>query len=224
VRNHWWWRPGWAPGRRLYAWHLAFGERTVAGGLAPLRRVVADYQAHLAELPGLDLVPVEWLHLTVQDLGFTDEVSEDELRRVMAAVRRRCARLAPVRVTFGPAVLVDEGVWLRVSPVEPVHQVRVAVRAAIAEVWGAAHVVGPAADFAPHVSLAYSDTDGPDGPYATALAETGPQSATVELRAIQLIELGRDAHLYCWGRLRPCRSASRGFSARTGPGCFDCRA
>jgi 2'-5' RNA ligase len=198
VRNHWWWRPGWAPGRRLYAWHLTFGKQTVAEGPAPLRRMVADYQAHLAKLPGLDLVPVEWLHVTVQEVGFAGEVSEDELRRVMAAVRRRCARLAPVRLTFGPAVLVDEGVWLRVSPAAEVQQVRSAVRAGIAEVWGAAHVPGPASGFTPHLSVAYSDTDGPDEPYAAALARMDRRSTTVEVGAIQLIELGRNAHLYCW--------------------------
>jgi hypothetical protein len=51
------------------------------------------------------------------------------------------------------------------------------------------------------VSLAYSDTDGPDEPYAAALAATPPRSATVELRAIQAISLGRDAHLYRWETL-----------------------
>jgi hypothetical protein len=33
MRRHWWWRPGWRPGRRLYAWHLTFGDQTVARGL-----------------------------------------------------------------------------------------------------------------------------------------------------------------------------------------------
>jgi hypothetical protein len=32
--------------------------------------MVGDYQTRLAGLPGLDLVPVEWLHLTVQAIGF----------------------------------------------------------------------------------------------------------------------------------------------------------
>jgi hypothetical protein len=147
VRNHWWWRPGWAPGRRLYAWHLTFGDQTLTGGLASLHRVVADYQAHLAEPPGLDLVPAEWLHLTVQDVSFADEVAEDDLVRIVAAVRQRCAHLAPVRVTLGPGVFVDEGMWLRVEPAAAVRQVRAAVRAGIAEVWGAARVPGPAGGF-----------------------------------------------------------------------------
>jgi hypothetical protein len=49
----------------------------VAAGQAGLRQLVAGYRARLAEaeLPGLDLVPIEWLHLTVQSVGFVDEVT-----------------------------------------------------------------------------------------------------------------------------------------------------
>jgi 2'-5' RNA ligase len=166
--------------------------------LADLRRVVGDYQARLADLPGLDLVPFQWLHLTMQPLGFLDEVDAGDLERVVAAVGRRCAALAPVRLTLGPAQLQAEGVWLRVAPAAAVRRVRAAVRAGIAEVWGAARVPEPAGSFTPHVSLAYSKTDGPSEPYAAALAAVGPRSATVQLAAIQAISLGRDTHRYRW--------------------------
>jgi len=198
MRNHWWWRPGWAPGRRLYAWHLTFCDQTVSRGQADLRRVVGDYQARLVELPGLDLVPAEWLHLTMQGIGFVDEVGAGDAERIVAAVRCRCAALAPVTLTLGPAVLQAEGVWLRVAPSPAVQRVRAAVRAGIAEVWGAARVPEAAGGFTPHVSLAYSHSNGPDDPYAAALAELAPRSATVELVAIQDISLVRDTHLYQW--------------------------
>jgi hypothetical protein len=68
-------------------------------------------------------------------------------------------------------------------------------------VWGAARVPEPAGGFTPHVSLAYSNTDGPDDPYAAALAAMAPRSATVETAAVQAISLGRDAHLYRWATL-----------------------
>lgn len=132
--------------------------------------MVGSYQARLAELPGLDLVPAEWLHLTMQGIGFADEVGAGDTVRIVAAVRRRCAGLAPVRLTLGPA--------------QAVRKLRAAVRAGIAEVWGPARVPEGAGDFTPHVSLAYSETDGPDEPYAAALAEMEPRSATVEVAAI----------------------------------------
>ncbi|HEV8164118.1 MAG TPA: hypothetical protein VGR74_06675 [Actinomycetota bacterium] len=103
MRRHWWWRPGWRPGRRQVAWHLTFGDQTVSRGRADLRRAVGGYQARLAEPPGLDPVPVEWLHLTVQGFGFADELGAGEVERMVAAVGRRCAALAPLRLTLGPA-------------------------------------------------------------------------------------------------------------------------
>jgi 2'-5' RNA ligase len=198
MRRHWWWRPGWRPGRRQYAWHLTFGEQAVSRGRAELRRVVGDYQARLAGLPGLDLVPVEWLHLTVQTIGFADEVGPGDTERIVAAARRRCATLTPLRLTLGPAELQAEGVWLPVAPQAAVRRVRSAVRAGIAEVWGVARVPEPAGGFTPHVSLAYSSTEGPDEPFAAALAAMPPRSATVELAAIRAISVGRDTHLYRW--------------------------
>jgi hypothetical protein len=91
---------------------------------------------------------------------------------------------------------VDEGVWLQVSPSAAVRQVRAALRAGITEACGATRVPGQAAGSTPHVSLAYSE--GPSEPYAAALAVMASRSATVEVGAVQLIVLGRDAHLYCW--------------------------
>jgi hypothetical protein len=28
VRDHWYWRPGWAIGRRFYAWHITFADQS----------------------------------------------------------------------------------------------------------------------------------------------------------------------------------------------------
>jgi hypothetical protein len=75
---------------------------------------------------------------------------------------------------------------------------RAAVRAGIADVWGAARVPESAGGFMPHVSLAYSNTDGSSAPYAATLAAMAPRSAMVELGAIRLIALGRDGQLYRW--------------------------
>lgn len=54
--------------------------------------MVGGYRAGLAGLPGLDLVPVQWLHLTVQAIGFTDVVRGGDLDQIVGAVGRRCAQ------------------------------------------------------------------------------------------------------------------------------------
>ena len=97
MRDHWWWRPGWHVGRRAYTFHITFDDEAAVEGLDELHRLATDYQRVLAPLPGLDMVPLQWLHLTMQNVGFTDEVSESEAAAVLDEARRRCATLQDVR-------------------------------------------------------------------------------------------------------------------------------
>ena len=68
LRDHWWPRPGWRPGRIALTWHLVFPHSI------PLARHVAAYQRAFDGLPGVDPVPAAWLHLTVQAIGWADEI------------------------------------------------------------------------------------------------------------------------------------------------------
>ena len=191
VHDHWWWRPGWRAGRRFYTWHLTFE------GQDDLHRLVRAYQAHL-DLSGLDLVPLEGLHLTMQGVGFTDEVSQQDLQEIMTAAATRCARLAPFTLTLGPARVRPEGVNLPVTPEAPVRQLRMAIREAIAEIWGAERVPELAEGFAPHVTMAYSSTDGPTAPIIERIEQAGSLQAVATIGAAQLIDLERDTHVYRW--------------------------
>ncbi len=191
MRVHWWWRPGWRPGRRLYTWHLTFD------GESDLHRLTRLYQARL-QVPGFDLVPPAWLHLTMQGIGFTDEVSEQEVRRVARTAAERCERVAPFALTLGPAYVEAEGILLPVSPAQPVRRLRAALREAVARVRGADRVPDPADGFLPHVSLGYSNADGPAAPMVELMASIEPRVATVAVHAAQLIVLERDTHLYHW--------------------------
>lgn len=191
MRDHWWWRPGWRVGRRFYAWHLTFV------GQADLHRLVRDYQAHL-QVPELDLAPLEGLHLTMQGVGFTDEVDQGELGDIVTAARDRCAHLAPFDLTLGPARLDAEGIMLSVAPAEPVRRLRAMIREGIAQVWGEERVPEPVEPFTPHVTMAYSNAEGAAAPVIERLERTRPQQASTTLDATRLIELERDAHVYRW--------------------------
>src|SRR5262249_48910675 len=94
VRNHWWWRPGWRTGRRAYTFHVVFNNGTTEG-TANVQRLVSDYQRALMDVDGLDHIPGEWLHLTMQGVGFVDEVSDTEVDAIIAAVGNHCSHLAP---------------------------------------------------------------------------------------------------------------------------------
>lgn len=174
----------------MYTWHVTFT------GLPAVRQLSAQAQARLTGLPGLDLVPAQWLHLTMQGVGFTDEVADADLAAIVAAARRHLAGTAPPRVRIGPAHVASEGILLDVAPVGGLTQVRDGIRAAIAETWPAAAVPDPA-EWMPHISVAYSRITGPAQPYELALSGDDA-TADAEIRAVQLIVLGRDQHVYEW--------------------------
>jgi hypothetical protein len=69
-------------------------------------------------VPGLDLIPLEWLHLTMQGVGFTDEVSLNDARAIAEAVATRFANLAPLELTFHSPVIRPEAIALPPGPRE----------------------------------------------------------------------------------------------------------
>ena len=60
ISRHWWWRPGWQPGSRLYTFHFTFARQPAVQELA------AGARARLAGFSWLDPVPGRWLHCTTQ--------------------------------------------------------------------------------------------------------------------------------------------------------------
>ncbi|MFB7618323.1 2'-5' RNA ligase family protein [Kitasatospora sp. NPDC056181] len=195
MADHWWWRPGWNTGRRFYTWHLTFDDAT------DLHHLAADYRRALKDVPGLDLVPDQWLHLTMQGLGFTDDVPEADVRAIADAATHHLAKIPAFDLALGPAIVTPEALLLKVEPAEPVHAVRSAIRAAIADVW--TDVPEPADGFRPHVSVAYSSAAGPAQPAADALASVTSYPATARITRAELIVLGRDRRMYEWTSFAP---------------------
>lgn len=189
MAEHWWWRPGWRAGRTFYTWHVTFD------GQGALYSLADTYRRALGPVGGLDLVPDRWLHLTMQGLGFTDEVAPADVAAIVTAARERLAGIGPFTLTFTrPAVTPEAVLWV-VDPAGPA-AVRDAIRAAIGEVWPV--VPEPAAGFAAHVSIAYSSGDGPAAPITAALEAVDAPPVTVRIGAAQLIVLNRDHHMYEW--------------------------
>lgn len=191
VRNHWWWRPGWREGRRFYTWHLTFEHAT------ELHELVDSYQHELATLPGLDLIPREWLHLTMQGVGFTDETADEDLDRLISAAQRRLADRPPASLTFHHALIRPEAIVLPATPADSVIAIRDAIRDAFPEA-GLGDAPEQRDGFVPHASVAYVNEDGSAAPIRAALARVSPQPAAVTVHAASLIILGRDARMYQW--------------------------
>ncbi|MGW4298165.1 2'-5' RNA ligase family protein [Streptomyces sp. DSM 110735] len=191
MRNHWWWRPDWSEGRRFYTWHLTFeGQRD-------LHRLAAEYRSALAPLgDAFTLVPDRWLHLTMQGIGFVDEVKERDARAVADAAGEHLAAIPAFDVQLGPHVPDPEAVVLPVHPDGPVHAVRSAIRSAIGDVL--TEVPENADGFTPHVSVAYSASDGPAGPVFQALDGRDFTPARARITHADLIVLHRDHQMYEW--------------------------
>jgi 2'-5' RNA ligase len=190
LRDHWWWRPGWRPGRRFFTFHVTFDDQPEVQSLA------ASARAMLAALPGLDLVPAQWLHLTMQGIGFSDEVADEDLAKIIETAHARLAAVPPVTVRIGPAVVADEGIACWVGPTGALDPVRDAVRGALGDLWGTDRVP-EAARWAPHVSVAYASADGAGDQFEAAL-DGLRDVAEATVRAVDLIRLGRDRHVYEW--------------------------
>jgi 2'-5' RNA ligase len=196
TRDHWWWRPGWRPGRSFYTWHILVEDQPA------IHEYARQIQPELAATGALGPIPLEWLHMTLQGVGFTDEVSEQALQEIAAAVSERVAGLGPVPVKLGPPVVDPEGVNLPVQPAEAVDVVRRAVRAGIAEVWGAERVPEAEAGFTPHVSLAYSHTSGRPLAPIQGVLERHAAALPAVLTRVSLIDINRDDRVYVWRLLQ----------------------
>jgi 2'-5' RNA ligase len=191
MRNHWTAHPIWETAERFYTWYFTFE------GQDRLHRLAADYQAHL-RTPALDLIPMQWLHMTTQGVGPTEELDPNDVERLATAATARCATLSPIDVTLGPAAVDPEGVFLQVTPAHAVARVRHELRAAIADVWGKENVPESVDDFTPHVTLGYSNDEGPLPAIAELVEAAGPRSVSLTLTSVQLVVLRRDERLYHW--------------------------
>ncbi|MET8349675.1 MULTISPECIES: 2'-5' RNA ligase family protein [unclassified Micromonospora] len=202
MKDHWWWRPGWRAGRHFYACHFTMGE------YAKLGELVQRYQMALRPFPGLDLIPSTWLHLTMQGIGFVDDLDDEQVARLTYGIREELAELPAPVVTFHRPVVRPEAVYLPANPPTPIAAVRHAVRDVISRVLGTGNVeLAPehVQGYRPHVSLAYSNTAQAAEPVAAALARVEAKPVVVTLQHLGLLEFHRDYRMYQWIRSEQVR-------------------
>lgn len=192
LRNHWYWRPGWNANRRFYTWHLTFE------GQHQLHDLVTAYQQALRDVPGLDLIPLEWLHLTIQGVGFTDEVHPNQARAIAEEASRLLAQLPPVELTFHQPLIRSEALALTPLPAPVIVTVRDTIRRSIAAVWGVGGVPETGNRFDPHLSFAYVNTDCPADATLQALTSVNQEPVHVAVKEASFIILNRDERLYRW--------------------------
>jgi 2'-5' RNA ligase len=189
MANHWWQRPGRLPGRELYHWHMLFHDQPA------VRELVATAQARLAGLPGLDMAPLEWLHVTTFIAPFADEMSDSQVAAMAHEARRLLSQVAPIPVTLGRVLYHPQAVTLALEPFGALYPVLDAVRAATRATGCDGHT--DTDPWLPHVSIAYSNTTGPAAPIIAALGRWLPR-IEVDIASVSLVAQTQVGHTWQW--------------------------
>jgi 2'-5' RNA ligase len=160
-----------------------------------VRRLAAAAQRKLADLPGLDLVPEQWLHLTTFAVGYADEVSQASLDVMARAAGQALATVAPIPVTLGRVVYHPEAVVLAVEPPGALQPVLDAVAAATR---AAGYEGRTSTDpWLPHVTVAYSHDTGPAAPVIAALGRRLPRTE-ITITSVSLVAQSQVGRSWQW--------------------------
>jgi 2'-5' RNA ligase len=189
MASHWWQRPGRFPGRILYQWHLAFHDQPKVVELAEIA------QARLEKQPGLDMVATDLLHLTTLIVGFADEIPQSAVDKMVTGARQRLATVAPIPVTLGTVGYHSQAIALVAEPLRALNPILDAVRDATATAGCEGHT--DTDPWIPHVSVAYSNSDGPSAPIIDALGHSLPKTE-VTIKSISLVSQTQVGHSWQW--------------------------
>jgi 2'-5' RNA ligase len=207
LSAHWWQRAGRRPGRLQYHWHILFRDQPSVHELA------AAAQRKLADLPGLDLVPLQWLHLTTLVLGFADEVAQAAVDTMVTTAQQLLASTEPIPVRLGRVFYHAEAVVLLVEPVDALGPVLSAVEVAARE--AGCHGHADTDPWRPHISIAYSNGIGPAAPAIGALGLRVPRTE-ITIRSVSLVAQAQVGHSWQW---QPVAEVPLGTESSTGWSC-----
>jgi 2'-5' RNA ligase len=193
MRDHWTdWRPEWTRTRTCLYWYLTFREDQ-------LQAVLGDEILRAAAGPRwLDAVPPEWCHVTVTDVGFTDELSRRDVDRVTEAVADAVSGEDRLRLSVGPVQSFATAVVLTVGPLDRLRAVKATVRRSTAGALGPRHADVHRRLFWPHLSLGYVNRPVEADTVTRFLAGVPPVQAEVDVDALTLAAVTRRDHRYQW--------------------------
>ncbi|MGA6207215.1 2'-5' RNA ligase family protein [Nocardia testacea] len=189
LADHWTIK-SWARDRIGYYWYLTFEDLELAA-------LAGQCQKGL-EPDGIDFVPRDGLHLTLLGLGHADEVSDEQLERIIAVARNRLAEFPAFDLEIGPLAGSRSALRFSVAPWDELLELHRLLREVTA-----AHLpsceLAETAGFRPHLGIGYlnkpvdaaaliSDVEG--------LRTLRP--VTVCVAAVELVELRREGHVYRW--------------------------
>ena len=189
MTSHWWQRPGRLPGREQYHWHMLFHDQP------KVRELVATAQGKIAGQPGLDMIPMPWLHLTAYVVGFADEIAGSAIEEMTADARRRLSATPPIQVSLGRVGYATEAIVLPAEPFGALTPVLDAVRDATRA--SGCHGHTDTSPWLPHISIAYSNTVIPTAPIIAALGRWLPRTE-ITIRSVSLVAQTQVGRSWQW--------------------------
>lgn len=193
TTSHFWWRPGWRPGRSYLTWHIVVADDPRAAfQLAVLRDT-------LLGLPNYAPVADTVLHLTGPGVGFADQIDPVAQSSMVDAVAAVVAGQAPCTIPLANPWVSDTGVGLGVAPADrqPLTSLRLETRRAIARA-GVAVPGNDDEDYRPHVTLAYATGEGPTAPARDALSALWSGAVPLRVSHWTLLALRMAPPTYEW--------------------------
>ncbi|MGH9566510.1 MAG: 2'-5' RNA ligase family protein [Candidatus Angelobacter sp.] len=152
---------------------------------------------------------IDAIHLTIQGIGFTDEVSRVDIKGIVASALPRCAQLEPIKASVDEPRIDEEAVHMNVHPVEQISRVKMALRNGIEDVWGRENIPETMDDFRPHITLAYSNGVVPIERIDAAIKKCRLPVVELLISSVSLIDLNRDHGRYAWTEVATVRLGQR---------------
>ena len=179
MEDHWSPQPGVDPARARFVWLMLFCDHPQVAELARIA------QARLAGLPGLDLVPQEWLHMATLIAGFGDEIAPGQVDVMAGQARRRLAHTPPITITLGRVLYHPRAIMLDAGPADTLQPALQAVQDATRMATGRDGQLyhNP---WTPHITVAYSNSVRPAAPVIDALGRELPRQE-ITIRSINLV-------------------------------------
>jgi 2'-5' RNA ligase len=190
LDDHRLWRPEWTQDRSCLYWYLTFVDQPSVAALADRAR------GRLGNLAAIDPVPPRWLHLTLCDIGFLDELDPGRLEDMTRTVADELRLQPPLDLTLGPVGCFPDSVTLAAGPWSTLLELRQRIGRAMESV-GLVPQHHHAAQFVPHVTLGYLNRRADKDSVMEALGE-GDARGSVRVDHVTLAAVSRRDGHYQW--------------------------
>jgi hypothetical protein len=172
-----------------------------AFGNAPVVAMADAYHQALGErgAAGLRRQPAEFLHVTIEQIQrYEDDLTDDQLQDLSAALAKQVAAVPAFDLTVGPAWMAQSAIGLDAVPDEPWRQLRRAVRDAAVRALGDDAVKPMDSPGAPHLTISYATEEVDVEPQVLHRVRAG--RATLPVNEVYLVAVDQDpvAGVYSW--------------------------